>query len=171
MAHSNDDFVKAFEKLRQTGEGLSGVAPETFTPVGIRTDVKDPGPFYHGTKAILAIGDLIETGFTSNYDGTMKSNYVYFTSYKEVAIMASESVADEEKGKIYIVEPTATYDDDPNLTDKKFPGNPTKSYRSNAPLRVVGELTAYENFFSPEARKNIKERAQKIKAMNPEIIN
>ncbi|MCL2364589.1 MAG: NAD(+)--rifampin ADP-ribosyltransferase [Defluviitaleaceae bacterium] len=167
----NDAFTKAFEKLRQTGEGLFGNAPETFTPVGIRADVKDQGPFYHGTQAALVIGDLIEAGHTSNYDPTMISNFVYFTSYKEVAIMASESVADGKNGKIYIVEPTGTYGDDPNLTDKKFPGNPTKSYRSNAPLRIVGELTEYENFFSPEARKKILERTQKMQAMKPEIIN
>jgi len=171
MTHMNDDFAKAFEQLRTTGEGLSGTAAEAFSPVGIRTDVKDPGPFYHGTRAALAVGDLIEAGFASNYDASMTSNYVYFTSYKEVAIMASEMVADGENGRLYIVEPSGTYDDDPNLTDKKFPGNPTRSYRSSAPLRVVGELTAYESFFTPQARKNINEKMQKLKTMNPQIIN
>jgi len=171
MNNQNDDFIKAFEKLRTTGEWIAGFTSEAFTPVGIWKDVKDPGPFYHGTKALFNIGDLIEAGFVSNYNDEMKSNFVYFTSFKDVAIMAAESVADGERGKIYIVEPTGTYDDDPNLTDKKFPGNPTKSYRSKDPLRVVGELIEYENFFTPAALLNIQVRAQKIKEMNLEIVN
>ena len=171
MDSKNDDFTQAFEKLRTSGEGLAGVVPKEFTPVGIRTDVKDSGPFYHGTKEYFKVGDLIKTGFNTNYDENMKANFVYLTASKEVAIMVSESVSGERKGRVYVVEPMGSIDDDPNLTDKKFPGNPTKSYRSREPLRVIEELTDLEGFFSPEALKKRREITDKAKEMNLEVIN
>ena len=167
----NDDFAQAFEKLRVSGEGLAGITPKEFTPVGIRTDVKDSGPFYHGTKADFKVGDLIGAGFETNYDEKIKANFVYFTALKEVAIMVSESVPGEGKGKVYIVEPTGSMDDDPNLTDKKFPGNPTRSYRSREPLRVIRELTGFEGFFSPEALEKKRKIADSAKKLNLEAIN
>jgi len=171
MENHNDDFKQAFEKLRTSGEGLTGTTLKEFTPVGIRTDVKDTGPFYHGTKADFKVGDLITAGFNTNYDEKMKANFVYFTALKDVAIMVSESVSDEGNGRVYIVEPTGSFDDDPNLTDKKFPGNPTKSYRSREPLRVISELTNHEGFFSPEALRKRHEVTANSKNVNLEVIN
>lgn len=106
--------------------------------------------YYHGTKANLTIGDLIEPGFQSNYGQRKKANYVYLTATLDAAIWGAELAQQPEntsqatKGKIYLVEPTGPIEDDPNLTDKKFPGNPTKSYRSSHPLRITGEITTWQ---------------------------
>lgn len=106
--------------------------------------------YYHGTKANLTIGDLIEPGFQSNYGQRKKANYVYLTATLDAAIWGAELAQQPEntsqttKGRIYLVEPTGPIEDDPNLTDKKFPGNPTKSYRSSHPLRITGEITTWQ---------------------------
>ncbi len=95
--------------------------------------------FYHGTKADLAIGDLISPGFGSNFaDRALK--HIYFSATLEAATWGAELAKGEGRGRIYIVEPTGPFEDDPNLTDKKFPGNVTASYRSRHPLRVTGEV-------------------------------
>lgn len=96
--------------------------------------------YYHGTKADLKPGDLIEPGFRSNYGQQKKAKYVYLTATLEAAIWGAELALGEGRGRIYIVEPTGPIEDDPNLTDKKFPGNPTRSYRTAQALRVVDEL-------------------------------
>lgn len=97
--------------------------------------------FYHGTRANLKPGDLIEHGYTSNYGKRKKATYVYLTGTLDAATWGAELALGEGPGRIYIVEPTGPIMDDPNLTDKKYSGNPTKSYRSRKPLRVVGEVT------------------------------
>ena len=94
--------------------------------------------FYHGTRADLKIGDLIGPGYSSNYT-ERKSPWVYFSETLHAATWGAELARGEGRGRIYVVEPTGAFVDDPNLTDKKFPGNPTKSYRSLEPLRVLGE--------------------------------
>ena len=96
---------------------------------------------YHGTKASVKHGDLIEPGFNSNYGKMKKASYVYLTATLDAAIWGAELALGEGPGRIYIVEPTGPIEDDPNLTDKKYPGNPTKSYRTRNPLRVSGEVT------------------------------
>jgi Rifampin ADP-ribosyl transferase len=96
------------------------------------------GPFYHGTKADLKKGDLIEPGYNSNYGERKKAGYVYLTATLDAATWGAELAVGEGRGRIYIVEPTGPFEDDPNLTDKKFPGNPTKSYRTRDPLRGHG---------------------------------
>jgi hypothetical protein len=101
------------------------------------------GPFYHGTRADLAIGDLLVAGRESNFRAGMRSSWIYFAATLEAAIWGAELAAGEGLGRVYIVEPTGAFVDDPNLTDKKFPGNPTKSYRSQAPLRVVAEIEGW----------------------------
>lgn len=101
------------------------------------------GPFYHGTRADLAPGDLLAPGFASNY-ADRKLSWIYFSGTLDAAIWGCELAKGEGRQRIYIVEPTAEFEDDPNLTDKKFPGNPTQSYRSRAPLRVVGEVEQWE---------------------------
>lgn len=99
------------------------------------------GPFYHGTRAEFAIGDLLSPGYPSNYDEGRVSNHLYFSAILEPAIWGAELATAfanlEGRGHIYVVEPTGTFEDDPNLTNKRFPGNPTKSYRTRDPLRIV----------------------------------
>jgi rifampin ADP-ribosylating transferase len=101
----------------------------------------DEGPFFHGTKADLRTGDLLTAGFRSNYRPEVTMNHVYFTALVDGAGLAAELAAGDAAPRVYQVEPTGPFEDDPNVTDKKFPGNPTQSYRSSAPLRVVGEVT------------------------------
>lgn len=96
--------------------------------------------FYHGTKADLKKGDLIKIGYHSNYGKREKANFVYFSATMDAAIWGAELAQGDMLGRIYIVEPTGDFEDDPNLTDKKFKGNPTKSYRTKYPLCVVGEV-------------------------------
>lgn len=103
----------------------------------------DPGPFFHGTKAELKLGDLLEAKRRSNYQDK-QSNYIYFTATLDAAKWGAELASGEARERIYLVEPTGDFENDPNLTDKRFPGNPTRSYRSNAPLKVVAELGAWE---------------------------
>ena len=100
----------------------------------------DEGPFFHGTKADLRVGDFLTAGFRSNYRPEVVMNHVYFTALLDGAVLAAELAAGDGAPRVYAVEPTGAFEDDPNVTDKKFPGNPTRSYRSSAPLRVVGEV-------------------------------
>jgi rifampin ADP-ribosylating transferase len=105
-----------------------------------RFEVYEPGVYLHGTKADLAVGDLLVPGRESNFEAGRLMNYVYFTATLDAAVWGAELAAGEGRGRIYIVEPTGEFEDDPNVTDKKFPGNPTRSFRSGEPLRVVDEL-------------------------------
>jgi len=100
--------------------------------------------FYHGTKANLNIGDLIDVAFNSNYGRRKKAKYIYLTATLDAAIWGAELASGEGREKIYIVEPTGPIEDDPNLTDKKFPGNPTKSYRSLYPFKVIGVVNNWQ---------------------------
>lgn len=131
----------------------------------------DPGSqtFYHGTKAALKPGDLIGPGFASNYGARKKASYVYLTATLEAATWGAELALGEGRGRIYIVEPTGPIEDDPNLTDKKYPGNPTKSYRSRHPLRVSGEVMDWQGH-SPEALKGMKEHLERLKQLGIEAI-
>jgi rifampin ADP-ribosylating transferase len=106
----------------------------------------DSGPFYHGTKADLNPGDLLEPGFGSNYGERKKANFIYFTATMDAAIWGAELAVGNKLGRIYQVEPTGTFENDPNFTDKKFPGNPIRSYRTKQPLRVVGEVLDWEGW-------------------------
>lgn len=124
---------------------------------------------FHGTKANLKKGDVIEPGFNSNYGKRKKASYVYLTATLDAAIWGAELSLGEGPGRIYIVEPTGPIEDDPNLTDKKFPGNPTKSYRSGNPLRVSGEVTNWQGH-SPEQLKAMKEHLERLKQLGIEAI-
>ena len=98
------------------------------------------GALFHGTKADLAVGDLLLPGYNSNFEEGRTSNNVYITATLDAATWGAELAVGEGRGRIYIVEATGTLEDDPNLTDKKFPGNPTRSYRTREPVKVVGEI-------------------------------
>lgn len=130
----------------------------------------DPGPFYHGTKAELNPMDLLEPGFSSNYGEQKKANFIYFTATMDAAIWGAELAVGNKPGRIYQVEPTGTFENDPNLTDKKFPGNPTRSYRTKQPLRVVGEVLEWEGH-SPEMLQNMLDNLEKLKRLGIEAIN
>lgn len=88
----------------------------------------DPGPFYHGTKAVLNVGELLVPGYSSNYGERKEANYIYLTATLDAATWGAELAVGDGPGRIYRVEPIGPIEDDPNLTDKKFPGNPTRSY-------------------------------------------
>lgn len=124
--------------------------------------------FYHGTKARLKIGDLLEPGYRSNFVlGELR--HVYFTATLEAATWGAELAQGEGRGSIYIVEPTGPFDDDPNLTDKKFPGNVTASYRSLAPLRIVGEVEHWKGH-TPEQLRQMKDGLARLKAEGKNTI-
>lgn len=125
--------------------------------------------FYHGTKADLEIGDLIEPGFNSNYGSRNKAKFVYFSATLEASIWGAELAVGENAERIYIVEPTGKFEDDPNLTDKKYPGNPTKSYRTAQALKVVGEIKEW-NGHPPEQLNVMKANLEKLKQQGIEAI-
>jgi hypothetical protein len=124
-------------------------------------DVLDEGPFFHGTKADLRVGELLTAGFRSNYRPEVVMNHIYFTSLPDGAGLAAELAAGEGAPRVYTVEPTGAFEDDPNVTDKKFPGNPTRSYRSTAPLRVLGEVEEWTRL-TPEALQAWRDRLEVI---------
>lgn len=131
----------------------------------------DDGPFFHGTKANLRVGDLLRAGFRSNYRPEVVMNHIYFTALPNGAGLAAELAAGDGAPRVYAVEPTGAFEDDPNVTDKKFPGNPTRSYRSSAPLRVVGEVTDWTRL-TPAELQAWKERLAALLAdERGEIIN
>ncbi|APO46054.1 NAD(+)--rifampin ADP-ribosyltransferase [Paenibacillus xylanexedens] len=109
----------------------------------------DQGPFFHGTKAELQIGDLLEPQFLSNYQ-EKNSNHIYFTATLNAAKWGAELARSNAKERIYIVEPLGDFESDPNVTDKKFPGNPTLSYRSKSPLKIIAELASWERHSEEE---------------------
>src|SRR3954454_16984920 len=106
------------------------------------------GPFYHGTKALLEVGDELAPGYGSNFHAGRVSNNIYFTAVMETAVWGAELstalAGSEERGRVYVVEPTGPFEDDPNVTNKRFRGNPTRSYRSRHPLRVVDEVVDWQ---------------------------
>jgi hypothetical protein len=121
--------------------------------------VLDAGPFYHGTRAEMQVGDLLTAGFRSNYDDSVVMNHIYFTALSKGAGLAAEMSKGEGAPRVYIVEPTGEFENDPNVTDKKFPGNPTRSYRSASPLKIIGELESWEPY-DPEFIQQLKMRVQ-----------
>ncbi|MGE5394407.1 MAG: NAD(+)--rifampin ADP-ribosyltransferase [Candidatus Saccharibacteria bacterium] len=125
--------------------------------------------YYHGTKANLKAGDLIEPGYQSNYGKRKKALFVYLTATMDAAVWGAELAQGEGEGRIYMVEPTGPIEDDPNLTDKKFPGNPTKSYRSRHALRVLGEITNWQGH-PAEQLKAMKDHLDHLKELGIEAI-
>lgn len=131
----------------------------------------DEGPFYHGTKANLREGDLLRPGFRSNYRPEVLMNHIYFTALRDGAGLAAELAAGDGDPRVYLVEPTGAFEDDPNVTDKKFPGNPTRSFRSTSPLKVIGEVTDWTRL-APAALQEWRTRLAAIVAdERGEIIN
>lgn len=127
----------------------------------------DNGPFYHGTKADLQIGDLLTAGNSSNYTPELMMNHIYFTALANGAGLAAALAKGDAPERVYIVEPTGSFENDPNVTDKKFPGNPTRSYRCQAPLRIVGELTDWVR----QTAEQLQRWRDKLANVEGEIIN
>jgi Rifampin ADP-ribosyl transferase len=139
------------------------------------TDVLDEGPFFHGTIASLRPGDLLTAGHRSNYRPEIVMNHIYFTALRDGAGLAAELAvvlaAGQGEPHVYLVEPTGAFENDPNVTDKKFPGNPTRSYRSREPLRIVREITDWTRL-TPEALDAWRERLTTLLAdERAEILN
>ena len=129
--------------------------------------IGDLGPFFHGTKADLRVGDLLTAGFRSNYDATVVMNHIYFTSLPKGAGLAAEMAKGNGPPRVYVVEPLGDFENDLNVTDKKFAGNPTRSYRSTQPLRILGELGSCE-LYDAEFIQALKHR---VETGAGEIIN
>lgn len=135
--------------------------------IAFKDKLFDKGPFYHGTKADLQIGDLLTAGGKSNYKTELTMNHIYFTALVNGAGLAAALAKGDDRERVYIIEPTGSFENDPNVTDKKFPGNPTRSYRSQAPLKIVGELTDWVRI-TPNELKKWREKLANVKG---EIIN
>lgn len=140
---------------------------EDWVPVSIDNCDSVTGPFYHGTRASLSPGDLLVPGFRSNYDDAVVMNHVYFTTVPKGAGLAAEMAKGSGRPRVYVVLPMGGFEDDPNVTNKRFPGNPTRSYRSGCPLKVVGELDDWESH-DPEFLRQLR---QGIASGLGEIIN
>lgn len=126
-------------------------------------------PFYHGTKADLKPGDLIAPGFRSNFGSGRPAAYVYLTATLDAAIWGAELALGDSRERIYVVEPTGQLEDDPNLTNTKYAGNPTKSYRTREPLRVVGEVETWEGH-SPEELRAMRDMVARMRRLGVEAI-
>lgn len=132
-----------------------------------KNNLSDRSPFYHGTKADLQPGDLLTAGGNSNYKTELKMNHIYFTASVSGAGLAAELAKGNGAPRVYIVEPTGGFENDPNVTDKKFPGNPTRSYRSTSPLKIIGETTDWTRLTTAE----LQSWQEKLAHNKGEIIN
>src|SRR3954470_9393747 len=132
-------------------------------------EVYDPGVYLHGTKADLAVGDMLVPGRESNFEAGRMMNHIYFTATLDAAVWGAEMAAGEGRGRVYVVEPTGDVEDDPNVTDKKLPGNPTRSFRSRDPLRVVGEVTDWVGH-SPEKLQAMRDGLATLRAEGRAVI-
>ena len=161
-------------------EGDGPIAPRydahqtEYVPVTFDRCEHIDGPFYHGTKTALTEGELLVPGHQSNYHEGRASNHVYFAALLEPAIwgaeLASALAGSDERGHIYIVEPTGPFEDDPNVTNKKYPGNVTQSYRTRHPLRIVDELHAWEGH-SPEVLQEMLDGIARLREQGLDVID
>ena len=170
MCSPQQDFDQAWNRLVSKGDAGIGEKGKSFTPVGLRHDVKETGPLYHGTKADLPVGALLTPGYPSNYGARRIARYVYLTATLDGAVLAAEPADGEGPGRVYLVEPTGPIEDDPNVTDQKFPGNPSRSYRTGDPLRIIGEVTGWQGH-PPAVLDRIRERMRQAAREGIEAIN
>ena len=151
----------------------SPTADDNHVPVTYEHCRHIPGPFFHGTKYALTAGDELVPGYTSNFHAGRVSNNIYFTALVDTAAwgaeLATAMVGSAERGRIYVVEPLGPFEDDPNVTNKRVPGNPTQSYRTRHPLRVVEELAEWEGH-SPEVLKDMLDRLALLREQGLDVI-
>jgi rifampin ADP-ribosylating transferase len=133
-------------------------------------EVHESGAYLHGTKADLKAGDVLEPGRQSNYGDDRTANHVYLTETLDAAAWGAELAAGEGRGRIYLVEPTGALEDDPNVTDKRFPGNPTRSYRTREPVRIVGELDDWVGH-PPEQVQAMRDRLAELERQGLAVID
>jgi rifampin ADP-ribosylating transferase len=145
----------------------------SYVPVTYERCEHISGPFFHGTRSVLDVGDELVPGYGSNFQPGRVSNNIYFTALVETAAwgaeLASALAGSSERGRIYVVEPLGPFEDDPNVTNKKFPGNVTQSYRSRHPLRVVGEVDSWEGH-DPEVLQGMLERLARLQEQGLDLI-
>ncbi|MBO9691277.1 MAG: NAD(+)--rifampin ADP-ribosyltransferase [Chryseobacterium sp.] len=171
----NDDTVKSalpalYMKISKCYEGLEESEKSKQNAeqsLLLKNHPSDKGPFYHGTKADLQTGDLLTAGGNSNYQSDLTMNHIYFTALVNGAGLAAALAKGEGAERVYMVEPTGSFENDPNVTDKKFPGNPTRSYRSEMPLKIIGEVKEWTKP-NPEDLQRFREKLEDSKG---EIIN
>jgi hypothetical protein len=146
---------------------------ETHVPVTYENSGRIEGPFYHGTKAVLGLGDELVAGRGSNFQEGRISNNIYFAALVETAAwgaeLATALAGSEERGHVYVVEPLGAFEDDPNVTNKRFPGNPTRSYRTRHALRVVGEVDDWEGH-DPEVLKGMLDHLARLREQGLDVI-
>lgn len=135
--------------------------------ISLKDQISDPGPFYHGTKADLQLGDFLTAGNRSNYQSDIIMNHIYFTASVNGAGLAAALAKGDGPQRVYVVEPTGSFENDPNVTDKKFPGNLTRSYRTEAPLKIVAEITDW----ATQTPEDIQKWQEKLANNKGEIIN
>lgn len=157
------NIAKCYEDLGETENAKKNYELRTL----FNENPSDQGPFYHGTKADLQVGALLTAGGSSNYKSELIMNHIYFTALINGAGLAAALAKGDGRERVYIVNPTGSFENDPNLTDKKFPGNPSRSYRSQAPLKIVGEVTEWVRQ-TPEELDKFRE---KLATSKGEIIN
>jgi rifampin ADP-ribosylating transferase len=133
-------------------------------------EVHESGAYLHGTKADLEVGDVLEPGRQSNYEVGRTTNYVYLTETLDAAVWGAELAAGEGRARIYLVEPTGALEDDPNVTDKRFPGNPTRSYRTREPVRIIGELDDWVGH-PPEQVQTMREHLAALERQGLAVID
>jgi len=157
------NLAKCYENLSD----LDNAKKNYELAISFTDKLSDNGPFYHGTKADLQVGDLLTAGGKSNYNPEVIMNHIYFTALVNGAGLAAALAKGDGRERVYIVDPTGSFENDPNVTDKKFPGNPTRSYRTKAPLKIVGEVTDWVRQ-TPEELQKWREKLSNVKG---EIIN
>jgi rifampin ADP-ribosylating transferase len=165
VAPGQDDGVNSARGSNTTSE--KGVR---MTGEPVQFEVHESGAYLHGTKAVLEVGDLLTPGRGSNFQQGRITNFVYVTQTLDAATWGAELAAGEGRGRIYVVEPTGILEDDPNLTNKKFPGNPTRPFRTREPVRVVGELADWVGH-APEALRAMNEGLARRKAEGLDVID
>ena len=157
------NIAKCYEDLSDTGNAKKNYE----LAISFKDKISDNGPFYHGTKADLQIGDVLTAGRESNYKSEFIMNHIYFTALVNGAGLAAALAKGDGPERVYIVEPTGSIENDPNVTDKKFPGNPTRSYRTQEPLKIIGEVTDWMRQTPGELQK----WREKLANVKGDIIN
>lgn len=157
------DLAKSYEEL---GDLINAGKNSELAALAISTP-SDKGPFYHGTKADLQVGDFLVAGNESNYKSDLVMNHIYFTAFVNGAGLAAALAKGEGRERVYVVEPTGEFENDPNVTNKKFPGNPTRSYRTSSPLKIVNEVTNWIR----TAPEEVSKWREKLADNKGEIIN
>jgi len=156
------------EEQPNMGENGRGHVPVTY-----ENCAHIPGPFYHGTKSVLEVGEELVPGHGSNFQTGRVSNNIYFTALVDTAAWGAELATALDggagRGRIYVVEPLGPFEDDPNVTDKKFPGNPTQSYRTRRPLRVTGEVHHWTGH-DPQVLKGMLDRLATLQEQGLDLI-